>query len=39
MVDSCVSISRMEWVSGAKGYVRGVLASTIVGVAGGGCCD
>ena len=39
MVDSCVSISRMEWVSGVKGYVRSVLASTLVGIAGGGCCD
>lgn len=39
MVDSCVSISRMAWASGAKGYVRGVLVSTIVGIARGGCCD
>lgn len=39
MVDSCVSISRMEWVSGVKGYVRSVLVPTIVGTAGEGCCD
>ena len=39
MVDSCVSISRMEWVSGVKRYVRSVLVSTIVGIARGGCCD